>query len=293
MVQPKSLAVGCLALACIALGCGSPEARPDASLSSDKELLSLSFRTSDNPMLAADVTAAIESTTARAAAPFGTALTSLIATFTTTGARVEVSGVPQDSGMTPNDFSSPITYRVVAEDGSSQDYVVIVIAPRVQQAYIKAPATHGGDAFGMSVSLTSDGTRLAVGAGSYPSPGAGAVFVFSRAGTTWTQEAMLTASNADLGDLFGVDVALAEDGMTLAIGAERERSAASGVNGDASDNSLANAGAVYVFTRSGTTWAQQAYLKASSPDADDDFGRAVAISQDGNTLAVGAVGEDS
>jgi hypothetical protein len=55
----------------------------------------------------------------------------------------------------------------------------------------------------------------------------------------------------------------------------------------------ANAGAVYVFTRSGTTWSQRAYVKASNTEANDEFGNSVALSSDGSTLAVGAPVEDS
>ena len=57
------------------------------------------------------------------------------------------------------------------------------------------------------------------------------------------------------------------------------------------DNSAGNAGAVYVFVRSGTTWTQQAYLKASNTGVSDQFGYSVSLS--GDTLAVGAFSEDS
>jgi hypothetical protein len=58
--------------------------------------------------------------------PFGTTVTALVATFTTTGASVTVGGVAQVSGITANNFTSPVTYKVTAADGSSQDYVVTV-----------------------------------------------------------------------------------------------------------------------------------------------------------------------
>ena len=54
-----------------------------------------------------------------------------------------------------------------------------------------------------------------------------------------------------------------------------------------------DAGAVYFFTRTGTMWAQQAYVKGSNNEAFDEFGVAVALSQDGRTMVVGARGEDS
>jgi uncharacterized Zn-binding protein involved in type VI secretion len=115
------------------------------------------------------------------------------------------------------------------------------------------------------------------------------VYVFTRSGTTWSQQAYLKASNTDAGDVFGVPVTL--DGDTLAVGAVLESSNATGVDGDQADNTAGGSGAVYVFTRSGRTWSQQAYLKASNTDAGDRFGWSVAL--DGDTLAVGARLEDS
>jgi hypothetical protein len=58
--------------------------------------------------------------------PSGTNVTSLIATFTTTGASLKVGAAVQTSGTTPNNFTSPVTYRVTAADASTQDYVVTV-----------------------------------------------------------------------------------------------------------------------------------------------------------------------
>jgi len=115
----------------------------------------------------------------------------------------------------------------------------------------------------------------------------GAVYVFSRAGTAGTQQAYIKASNTETYDQFGNSVAL--DGDTLAVGAYREDSSARGINGNQSDNSAGYSGAVYVFTRAGTTWTQQAYIKASNTDASDFFGYSVAL--DGDTLAVGAYRE--
>jgi hypothetical protein len=77
------------------------------------------------------------------------------------------------------------------------------------------------------------------------------------------------------------------------VGAPYESSSATGINGNQADNSADLAGAAYVFTRTGDIWVQQAYVKAPNTDADDEFGADVAISGDGNTLAVGAFGEAS
>ena len=117
----------------------------------------------------------------------------------------------------------------------------------------------------------------------------GAVYLFTRSGTTWSQQAYLKASNTDIDDWFGSSVALSSD--TLAVGARYEDSNATGVGGNQADNSASGSGAVYLFTRSGTTWSQQAYLKASNTQANDRFGGSVALS--GDVLAVGALNEDS
>jgi cysteine-rich repeat protein len=100
------------------------------------------------------------------------------------------------------------------------------------------------------------------------------------------------ASNTDPSDGFGVSVALSDDGETLVVGANGEDSAATFVGGDQTDNSVPQAGAVYVFAREGASWSQQAYLKSFNPSAGALFGSAVALSGDGNTLAVSAPRED-
>ena len=104
-------------------------------------------------------------------------------------------------------------------------------------------------------------------------------------------EAYIKASNTGDGDRFGYSVALSGD--TLAVGANREDSDTTGTTNPgtaaSTNNSMSDSGAVYVFTRSGTTWSQQAYLKASNTDGGDRFGYSVALS--GGRLAVGADGE--
>ena len=93
----------------------------------------------------------------------------------------------------------------------------------------------------------------------------------------------------DTGDQFGK--VMASSGDTLVVGAPFEDSSATGVDGDVTDDSVADSGAVFVYRRVGNSWEQQAYLKASNSDADDQFGDAVAI--DGDFIVVGAQLEDS
>ena len=225
-------------------------------------------------------------------------------------ATILVDATPVDSGTT---FTieylglarQPVKITVTTETGESRAYEV-VLRP-TPPIYIKASNTGASDAFGHSVALSADGLTLAVGAiweasaafdggvvqSDDSAPGAGAVYVFNRTGWMWTQQAFLKARSRDARDYFGVSVALSADGDTLAVGAYEEDSSARGVDGDQSSNATPGAGAAYVFTRSGETWAEQAYLKASNAGAHDYFGYSVALSPGGDTLAVGAYGEDS
>ncbi len=101
------------------------------------------------------------------------------------------------------------------------------------------------------------------------------------------------AFNTDPGDGLGRALAVSADGTTLAVGAPAEASADTGIDALGTDNSAAQAGAVYLFSKVAGNWVQQAYVKASNTDAGDGFGQAVSLSADGATLAVGAPGEAS
>ena len=181
---------------------------------------------------------------------------------------------------------------------------------RGDATYIKASNAGAYERFGESIALSADGNTLAVGAvfedsgttdvdgdqDDFSAPNAGAVYVYTRQGADWSQQAYIKASNTDATDRFGYSVALSDDGNTLAVGAMSEDSAATGINGNQGDNSIDNAGAVYVYTRQEADWSQQAYIKASNTGGvldGDQFGHDVSLSGDGNTLAVGAISEDS
>jgi hypothetical protein len=90
------------------------------------------------------------------------------------------------------------------------------------------------------------------------------------------------------GTSFGYSVSLDKD--RLLVGGYSEQSASTGIDGNQSDTSAVNAGAAYLYTRTGTTWSQSHYLKATNTQAYDAFGYSVAISAD--TLAISAVYED-
>ena len=112
--------------------------------------------------------------------------------------------------------------------------------------------------------------------------------MFVRNGTTWTQQAYVKASNTGSTDAFGVSVALTAD--SLAVCAPAEDGGTSGINGTPNEGAR-DSGALYVFTRSGTIWTQLLYVKASNNLSDGGFAARVVAS--GDTIAVGAFGEDS
>ena len=190
------------------------------------------------------------------------------------------------------------------------------------QAILKASNIEEGDGFGSAVAISDDGNVLAVAAVGEDSNAtgidgdeanndaaeSGAVYVFVRTDLgggdyEWNQVAYIKASNTegdpdpdDLilgGDGFGSLVALSADGTVLGVAAPREDSIAMGIDGDDTDNSAEDSGAVFVFRDFSGTWMQDAYIKASNTDAGDSFGTALAINSAGDRLAVSAQLESS
>lgn len=179
-----------------------------------------------------------------------------------------------------------------------------------QEAYLKPATTFFTTLFGSSVDISGDGNTLVVGAKGDTTDsvdtsnkdaidkakvqevakqlGSGSAYVFGRSGTTWSQQAYLKPSTITLAGEFGGDVSVSHDGNTIAVGSYREASNSKGVNGDQGDASAEGAGAVFVFTRTNSIWAQQSYVKASNTEKNDRFGLNVDLSGDGKTLAVGA-----
>ena len=88
-------------------------------------------------------------------------------------------------------------------------------------------------------------------------PDSGAVYVFTRAGGVWSQQAYVKASNTEAGDEFGSWVAVAGQHVDR-VGAPFEDSAATGMTGTRRITAHWCPGAVYVFTRTGGVWSQQA-----------------------------------
>lgn len=147
-----------------------------------------------------------------------------------------------------------------------------------------------GDTIGVgSPDETSGATGVDGDQTNATSTAAGAAYVFARSGNTWSQQAYLKASNTRASAIFGAATAIGQD--TFVVGASGDSSRGTHVDGDQTDGALPRAGAAFVFTRSGTTWSQRAFVKASNTAAQAFFGASVALS--GKTLVVGATGESS
>ena len=182
-----------------------------------------------------------------------------------------------------------------------------------QQAYIKThskwqPRTWG---LGTSVSLSGDGNTLAVGAfGSSAANDSGAAYIFVRNkdwateidkydqfNSAWTQQGEFIEAGEN--NHFGRRVSLSTDGNTLAVSAKGDDSSAKGIDGNEANTAAENSGAVYVYIRdknwetNENPWTQQAYIKASNTDVNDEFGHSISLSGAGNTLAVGTAKEQS
>ena len=146
----------------------------------------------------------------------------------------------------------------------------------VQQAKLTPADGGANDAFGGAVAIAGDTAVIGAVSDDDAASDAGAAYVFVRTGTTWTQQAKLTAGDAASNDQLGMSVAIAGD--TAVVGTVNENE-----HGD-------RAGAAYVFVRGGTSWSQQAKLTAADGAEADQFGISVAVS--GNTAVVGAYGDD-
>ena len=191
-----------------------------------------------------------------------------VQSLTASGWAVDVSGTTLVVGATYDELpgvSHPGTARVYVPSGGVM----------VEQAMLSAADPTPESFFGIAVAISGD--TIAVGCthgwDDAGNPDVGAVYVFVRSGTTWTQQAKLFESSG--GPLKSYGYSLSLQGDTLAVGARWD-----------DHDGLTNAGAVYVYTRSGTTWTLQQKVTASDADNYDTFGFAVALSND--TLAVGS-----
>lgn len=196
------------------------------------------------------------------------------------GAPGEDSGLPNvDRDGGDNSLSGSGAVYIFVKDNDSWRF----------QSYIKSPVPGEGDAFGSSVALSGDGSVLVVGvpfedSGSFAIDGdetdntaqdAGAAYVYRRFSDTWFVQNFLKASTGAAGNAFGTQVAVSDLGATVVV------------SSPSASNATVNAGAVYVFTAEGDAWVETQTI-ASPGATEEGFGGSLAISADGETIAVGA-----
>ena len=145
-----------------------------------------------------------------------------------------------------------------------------------QQAKLYAADAAAGELFGWEVSLDGDTALSSTYDWWNDTVTPGAAYIFTRTGTTWTQQAKLVGSDTVPGDTFGIAVAL--DGDTALVGAPNDKDQGT------------YSGSAFVFTRTGTTWTQQAKLLHSNGNAYDWLGCSVSL--EGDTALIGAANEE-
>ena len=133
--------------------------------------------------------------------------------------------------------------------------------------------------------MSLDGSRCIIGAMDGDTPlgsnsNSGKAYIFVRSGMSWTQEAILTANTLQSNSSFGRSVSMSGNGDRVVIGANRADAGGPG--------GIDDSGVAYVFVRSGVIWVQEASLTATDAAVSDGFGLPVAISSNGDRIAIGA-----
>ena len=198
-------------------------------------------------------------------------------------------------------FNADATYLVASSDEEKGDPFIGFDAGAVyvftrsgttwtEQQKLVSSDLEAYDRFGVSVDINDAATYIAVGAynesrqSSNTMSGLGAVYIFTRSGTTWSQQAKLTSTNVSPitnGGHLGVSVSLDSGANYVACGAQA-----------ADAGSTYSVGAVYIFSRSGTTWTQDHQILNSDTSNSSSFGGSCQLNREGNCLVVGAYADD-
>ncbi len=200
---------------------------------------------------------------------------------------------PADSGIgyvsdlaVSADGNTVVVGFYVANDGGNQGVAYVFVRGQAgwsQQG--KLSASNGIAAFfGESVAISADGNTVAIGArltdySTYTDNGA--VYVYVRSGTQWSEQAIITPDVPVLYGNFGADVALSANGGVLVVGHPYY---------DSTTN--ADQGQAVVYRRTAGVWSSGTFVRPSDGAANDYFGSSVSVSADGLTIAVGAPNAD-
>ena len=210
---------------------------------------------------------------------FGTA-------WTQVGADIDGEAAEDESGwsIAMSSDGSRVAIGAKWNDGNGVDAGHVRVYDLVGSTWTQVGADidgeAAGDLSGWSIAMSSDGSRVAIGAHFNDDTGtiAGHVRVFDLVGSTWTQVGSDIDGEA-AGDLSGWSIAMSSDGSRIAIGATLN---------DGTDTS---SGHVRVFDLVGSTWTQVG-ADIDGEAAEDQSGFSVAMSSDGSRVAIGANGND-
>jgi Flp pilus assembly pilin Flp len=207
-------------------------------------------------------------------------------TWTQIGADIDGEAAGDYSGFSVSLSSdgSSVAIGAWVNDGNGSGSGHVRIYKNISGSWAQVGADIDGeaayDASGYSVSLSSDGSSVAIGARANDGNGinAGHVRIYKNISGTWTQQGADIDGEAAY-DFSGESVSLSSDGNTVAI-------AAFGNDGNGSD-----AGHVRIYKNISGTWTQQG-ADIDGEAAGDASGSSVSLSSDGSTVAIGATGND-
>ncbi|MGF1770399.1 FG-GAP repeat protein [Enterovibrio makurazakiensis] len=159
------------------------------------------------------------------------------------------------------------------------------------------PASDPTTGFGFDLDINDDGTVIVIGAWKQTisaTTNAGAAYIFTLSGTTWSNTSVIENPAPTTSDFFASSVSISGDGTVLAIGAYNEDSDGTTITNTLPANDLApNSGSVYLYKHNSGTWDFEWRFKASNADNSDLFGRKVRLNKLGDVLLATATGEDS
>ncbi len=196
----------------------------------------------------------------------------------------------------PSEDGSASAHPVTGDNNDLTDAGAVYVFERLGAGwnlggYVKSAAAEANGQFGSRLDLSADVTTLVIGS-TRPFGAGGGVEVFARSGVGWAFESVLPMP--EISGASSGSVAISGDGQTIAVGDYADSSGGTGVHAaPLTDTTSERSGAVRVWTRTLGGWALQAYLKSGAPHPSAEFGNAVDLSHDGNTLVVGSLGDDA
>ena len=163
--------------------------------------------------------------------------------------------------------------------GIGEAYIYVNSGGTWSNQAILTPSDGPKITFGTGVSMSDDGNNVIVGCPRESTTNYGSAYIFTRSGSTWTQQQKIIAGDQSTDDYFGTSVSMSANGNIVAVGAPQ-----------AGLSAVAIPGKAYIFTRTGSTWSQQQKITAPALGTLRNFALRIRISGDGLTILVGGTG---